>query len=117
NMPGLDGLALLRRIRQSRPDTRVVVMTGAGTPDKVVQSIREQAFSYFSKPFSTNAVVDMVNRALESPSWKDDIEVLSGKPDWISLRLCCKAETADRLLQFLREMGMDLPPAEQDIIA
>src|SRR5205823_13128917 len=28
-----------------------------------------------------------------------------------------KAETADRLLQFLREMGMDLPPAEQDIIA
>src|SRR5205085_8487359 len=87
NMPGLDGLALLRRIRQSRPDTRVVVMTGAGTPDKVVQSIREQAFSYFSKPFSTNAVVDMVNRALESLSWKDDIEVLSGKPDWISLRL------------------------------
>jgi CheY-like chemotaxis protein/anti-sigma regulatory factor (Ser/Thr protein kinase) len=117
NMPGMDGLALLRLIRESRPDIKVVVMTGGSTPAHVIESIRQQAFSYFSKPFSAAAVVDMVNRALDSPSWKDDIEVLSGKPDWIALRLRCKAETGDRILQFLKEMGMDLAPEEQDVIA
>ena len=50
NMPGLDGMALLERIREVRPETSVVVMTVASTPENIIRSIREKAFAYFSKP-------------------------------------------------------------------
>lgn len=117
NMPGLDGLALLERIRKIQPETRVVVMTVASTPENIIRAIRERAFAYFSKPFTMNAVSEMVERALSGTPWDDDIEVLSARPHWLGLRLRCKLETADRILQFLREMGVGLPAAEQENIA
>lgn len=117
NMPGLDGMALLDRIRDLRPQTRVVVLTVASTPENIVRAIRQRAFAYFSKPFTINAVSEMVDRALTTTPADDDIEVFSARPDWLALRLRCKLETADRIVQFLRELGMDLPAAEQENIA
>lgn len=116
-MPGLDGLELLERIRKLRPDTRVVVMTVASTPEDIIRALREQAFTYLSKPFTIPAVSQMVTTALESTPSGDDIEMLSARPNWLSLRLRCKAETADRILQFLREIAMDLPAKERENIA
>src|SRR6476659_7659346 len=59
-MPGLDGMTLLERIHEVRPDTHVVVFTETATPENIVHAIRERAFSYFSKPFTVNAVTEMV---------------------------------------------------------
>lgn len=117
NMPGLDGIALTERIREVRPETRVMVMTVANTPENIIRAIRERAFSYFSKPFTTKAVMEMVERALRSTPRLDDIEVLSASPNWLGLRLRCKIETAERIMQFFREMGMSLPASEQENIA
>jgi CheY-like chemotaxis protein/anti-sigma regulatory factor (Ser/Thr protein kinase) len=116
-MPGLDGLELLHRIREIRPDAKVMVMTAESTPANIVRAIRDQAFCYFSKPFSPSAVADMITQAVNTHHWQDDIEVLSASPDWISLRLRCKMETADRLMQFVREMEMDFPREERENIA
>jgi len=117
NMPGLDGMTLLERTREIRPHARVVVMTVANTPENVVLAIRERAFSYFSKPFTVSAVQEMVERALSGSDAADDIQLLSARPDWLGLRLRCKMETAGRIVQFIRELGMDLPAAEQDQVA
>ncbi|MGA2594566.1 MAG: response regulator [Bryobacteraceae bacterium] len=116
-MPGLDGLELLHRIREIRPDAKVMVMTAESTPANIVRAIRDQAFCYFSKPFSPSTVADMITQAVNTHHWQDDIEVLSASPDWISLRLRCKMETADRLMQFVREMEMDFPREERENIA
>jgi len=116
-MPGMDGLELLGRIRQLRPDTKVMVMTADNTPANIIRSIREQAFSYFSKPFSPSAVAEMMAQALSAPSWQDDIDVISALPEWIALRLRCKLETADRILQFMREIKLDLPAQQREDIA
>ena len=117
NMPGLDGLELLERIHRIRPQVRVVVMTVASTPENVTQALRRRAFAYFSKPFTLTAVSEMVERALAGVPSADDIEVLSAVPHWLGLRLRCKPETADRILQFMREMDIGLPAREQENIA
>jgi CheY-like chemotaxis protein len=117
NMPKLDGMALLERIRSIRPGTKVLVMTVANTPENVIRAIREQAFTYFSKPFTLNAVEDMVGRALSGSTDEHDIEVLSARANWLELRLSCQLETADRILQFLREMRTNLPPGDEENIA
>ena len=116
-MPGIDGLELLQRIRESHPALPVVVITAQNTPETVVRAIRDKAFTYFSKPFSPSAVIDMVTRALQTAVGSNDIEVLSARPNWIALRVRCKFEIADRLVQFLRELQVDLTSDQQADIA
>jgi DNA-binding response OmpR family regulator len=117
SIPGDDGLSLLQRMRELRPSTRVVVITSESTPENVVASIRDQAFAYFSKPFAVSAVADMVARALWSAPSEGDIDVVSASPNWLDLRVRCKMEAADRIVQFLRELAKDLPQAERENIA
>jgi CheY-like chemotaxis protein/anti-sigma regulatory factor (Ser/Thr protein kinase) len=117
HMPGLDGIELLQRIHARSPSTPVVVMTSQNTPDNVVRSIRDKAFTYFSKPFSAASVLDIVESALEAKIAPDDIEVLSARPNWIALRLRCQLPTAERLLHFIRELPAGLAPQQREDIA
>lgn len=114
---GEAGLDLLHRIRVLRPSAKVIVMTAEAAPASVISSLREQAYGFFSKPYSSSAVEVLIQQALATPAWVDDIEVLSARPNWLTLRMRCKPETADRLVQFMRELKMDLPPAEREDIA
>jgi CheY-like chemotaxis protein len=117
NMGGPDGLGLLERLRALRPSVKVVVMTVESTPEAIIRSIREHAFAYFSKPLVARAVADMVGKALESSLHEDDIVVVSATPNWLSFRVRCKMETAERIVQFLRELPTDLPLAERENMA
>lgn len=116
-MPGIGGIELLRRAQEIRPDSRIIVMTGDSAPDVIAESLRHHPFSYLVKPFSLNALKDAINNALSSTDGHDDIRVISAKPSWISLSLRCELEIADRILNFLRAMDMDLSHEEQDHIA
>jgi CheY-like chemotaxis protein len=116
-MPGMGGIELLRRVCEIQPDTRVIVMTGQSAPEAVAQSLRHHAFSYLVKPFTLSALKDVVHSALSSIDSRDDILILSAKPTWIALSLRCKLEIADRILNFLRAMDLDLSQEEQDRVA
>lgn len=107
----------LRRVRVLRPGTRLVAIAAANTPANVACAIREQAYAYFSKPLSASSVADLVEQALRTPSWQDDIELLSASPDWITVRVRCKIGAAERLVQFLRELEADLAPGLREDIA
>ncbi len=107
----------IERIHQIRPDTRVAVTTAASAPETMIRALRERAFAYLGKPFAVGAVGELAGWALNGVSWQDDIEVLSARPQWLELRMHCKLETAERVLPFLREMGVDLPSAERENFA
>jgi DNA-binding NarL/FixJ family response regulator len=114
--PGRDDVELLRKIRSLHPHTRLIILTDESTPIDVITSMREHAFSYFSKPFTLSSLADMVRAAAEGPSWDQGIEVLSATPEWIRLVASCDLRTADRLLQFMHEVA-DLPESESDAVA
>lgn len=113
---GLEDIALLRKIRMVRPHTRLIILTDEFTPGDVLNSIRERAFSYFSRPFSTERLADIIRVAMNEPYWDDGIEVLSATPNWVRLCVRCDVLTANRLIQFYREAS-DLPEAETEEVA
>jgi DNA-binding response OmpR family regulator len=111
-----EDLELLRKLRLVRPHTRLIIITDEFTPGDVLVAIRERAFSYFSRPFSTERLEEMVRIAMNEPYWDDGIEVLSVVPNWIRLCVRCDLATANRLLQFYREAS-HLPDAETEEVA
>ncbi|MBI4564999.1 MAG: sigma-54-dependent Fis family transcriptional regulator [Planctomycetes bacterium] len=54
-MPEMDGIELLRHIKEIREDALVVVMTAYSTWDRAVEAMRLGAFNYLKKPFDNNA--------------------------------------------------------------
>jgi CheY-like chemotaxis protein len=107
-----EDIALLQEIRRFRPHTRLIILTGDGTPEDVIASMREHAFGYFSKPFSLDSLAETVRMVTDGPCWDDGIELLSATPTLISLAVRCDVRTADRLLIFLGEIA-DLPEREK----
>jgi len=113
---GKEDLDLLRQIRRVHPHTRLIILTDQSTPADVIASMRERAFSYFTKPFSQEALAEMIRRATEDPCWDDGIEILTATPAWIQLLARCDLKTAERLLQFIQEIA-DLPEDEKFAVA
>ena len=111
-----EDIELLRKIRNVRPHTRLIILADQSTPSDIITSMREHAFSFFSTPFSRETLTEMIRIGTEGPCWDDGIEVLSATPEWIQLQVRADLKTADRLLQFLNEIA-DLPAAEKHQVA
>jgi CheY-like chemotaxis protein/anti-sigma regulatory factor (Ser/Thr protein kinase) len=111
---GMDDLELLRRLRWLRPEIKVIVLAPQSTTEDVIEALREHAFGYFSQPLDASTFVQLVTQALQVKNWTDGIELLSARPEWIALRVRCRRMTADRLMQFMRELRMDLPAEERE---
>ncbi len=63
-MPGLDGLTVLERLREARPDAYVVVMTAHGTMETAIKAMQRGAYDYLAKPFDLDEVLLLTERAL-----------------------------------------------------
>lgn len=64
-MPGMDGLWLLRAIREELDDVPVILLTGRGTIDTAVEAIREGAYDFLEKPVDPARLRVLVNRVVE----------------------------------------------------
>ncbi len=63
-MPDMDGLEALKKIRALDPDVEVIIITGYGTIQSAVESIKAGAFHFLSKPFVPDDLRNLVSRAL-----------------------------------------------------
>jgi len=64
-MPDQDGLEALKKIKTLDPEVEVIIITGYGTIQSAVESIKAGAFHFLSKPFVPDDLRNLVNRALE----------------------------------------------------
>jgi two-component system NtrC family response regulator len=63
-MPGMDGMDLLRRVKESSPGTQVIVITAFGTIEMAVEAMKAGAFEYVTKPFNRDGLRLAVRKAL-----------------------------------------------------
>ena len=66
HMPAMDGLALMRALRDRQTELPVVVVTGHGTVDTAIQALREGATGMLVKPFTGQELLGEVRRALST---------------------------------------------------
>jgi DNA-binding NtrC family response regulator len=64
-MPNIDGLEVLRRVKETHPNVDVIMVTGLSQIDTAVQAMKLGAFDYISKPFEPDELKLVVQRALE----------------------------------------------------
>ena len=72
-MPGMDGLALLERVRNQNPDTQVVMITGHGDMDNAVECLRLGAADFIAKPVNDDLLEHSLKRAAEQYSLREQI--------------------------------------------
>ena len=104
-----DDLALLEEMRAIRPGVKCIVLAQHSTPDEVISVLRARAFACFTPPFDVGDIVNIARSAASDSEWRDDIQVLSARPGWVSLRINCRLITAERLLTFAKELNAQLP--------
>lgn len=75
-MPGMDGVSLLREIRNAGCDASVIVMTAFGTIDSAVQAMKLGAFDYIQKPFEAEQISLLVDRAIQHAQLRSENEAL-----------------------------------------
>ena len=64
-MPGADGIAVLRQVKESDPDCPVIVMTAFGTIENAVQAMRLGAFDFVQKPVDVDHLLILLRRCRE----------------------------------------------------
>jgi two-component system response regulator AtoC len=75
-LPDTNGLDLLRRIKESHPETVIILMTAHSTVQNAVEAIKAGAFHYVIKPFEMDEMVGVVERALETTRLRREVQEL-----------------------------------------
>ncbi|MEW6443508.1 MAG: response regulator [bacterium] len=64
-MPGMDGLEVLKKIKEVHPLTEVMILTGHGSVSSGVAALKMGAFDYLMKPCELDDLLDRIRRARE----------------------------------------------------
>ncbi len=64
-MPGFSGIDVLRMVRQSSPDTRVILITAYASTETAIEAMKLGAFEYITKPFQVDEMRTLVRAAMQ----------------------------------------------------
>ena len=68
-MPGLDGMSVLKTIKERWPDSEVVIITGYPTVETAKEAVLLGAYDYLAKPVGPDAVINAANGAIMQKKW------------------------------------------------
>ncbi|MCB4792811.1 MAG: response regulator [Elusimicrobia bacterium] len=72
-MPGIDGIEVLEKIKEIKPEIEVIVATGYGTMETAIESLRKGAYDYINKPFNINELSLLIAKAYETKQLKSQL--------------------------------------------
>jgi DNA-binding NtrC family response regulator len=93
-MPGMDGIEVLRRIRERYPKVRVIMITAHGTVESAVEAMKLGAVDFIQKPCTPDEIRELVGKVMEREAI-DESKVM----DYSMLMELCKRHVTDRQLE------------------
>lgn len=115
-MPKASGFDVLTHLREIPDPPRAIVMTGDQTTDTMIGAVRGQAYRMIGKPFTIEALLELVQSTLKSKSTAPPIDLVSATPQWIELMVPCEREAAERIHEYLMRLKSDLPENVRDAV-
>jgi two-component system response regulator PilR (NtrC family) len=77
-MPKMDGLELLRRVKEQQPNLAVIMVTAYASPEDAIAAMKAGAYDYLTKPFKVEEIKSVIHHALGQKSMKDQVEAPVG---------------------------------------
>jgi DNA-binding NtrC family response regulator len=107
NLPGMDGMEVLRLAPARQPDAQVVMMTAFGTVDTAVEAMKQGAFDYINKPFSTDELLLTITRALEEQDLRREVARLRQRARHIGgdIQIVGKSPAIQRVLDLIARVA------------
>jgi CheY-like chemotaxis protein len=99
-MPGMDGMEVLRQIKENWPKIRVIIITAHGTIETAVEAMKLGAVDFIQKPFSPGEIRKVATRVLAREALDEESAV-----DYRSLIELAKRYISDRSFATARETG------------
>jgi len=78
-MPKMDGLEVLDKIQKTKPDTTIVMISGHGTIETAVESVKKGAFDFIAKPLDLNRLLVTIRNAMDKTNIVSENKVLKKK--------------------------------------
>ncbi len=103
-MPDIDGISLLKEIRQLEINTPVVMISGHGTVETAVDAIQYGAYDFLEKPLTTAKLLVTINRALQSGVQEKQINQLKNQIEPVSKPVGA-SDTMAALREKIRKIG------------
>jgi len=113
-MDKVDGMQLLKRCRESHPDTEVVLITGHATLESAVGAMKQGAFTYLAKPCRLDEVRKVVAEALEKIRLKRESRNLKAQVEGHQGKV--RILTQDSRMQHLLDMARQVAPTDCNIL-
>ena len=113
-MEKVDGMAVLRRVKELSPETAVILITGFATLDSAITAMKAGAFHYIAKPFRLDEVREVVRNALEMVNLKRENQQL--KQQLTNSRSEPSIITQDVIMQRLLETARQVAPTDTNIL-
>jgi signal transduction histidine kinase len=96
-MPGMDGIELLKRIKEESPNTEVIMITGHGEMELAIQSLKYDASDFITKPINDEALDIALRRAMEKLSYKKKLKEYTENLEMLVKEKSQKLVEAERL--------------------
>ena len=96
-MPGMDGISLLRKIKEELPDTEVIMITGHGDMDLAIKSLQNQAIDFVTKPINDDVLEIALNRATEKITMREQLRQYTENLESLVEEQSAKLVEAERL--------------------
>ncbi|MFA5928770.1 MAG: sigma-54 dependent transcriptional regulator [Candidatus Margulisiibacteriota bacterium] len=75
NMPGVNGLEAFKKIKLAKPKIPIIMMTGFGSTEITIETMRMGAYDYVTKPFDVNEITSLIDRALAQSKLTQEISI------------------------------------------
>jgi DNA-binding NtrC family response regulator len=113
-MPGIDGMDVLRHMRETTPEVPVIMITGHATLDSAVDAMKAGAYHYIAKPFRLDEAREVVRSGLDLRRLKRENSLLKERIEDLSIR--ASIITQDLGMQRLLETARQIAGTDTSVV-
>jgi DNA-binding NtrC family response regulator len=120
-LPDAEGLEMLDQIKTEHPGTQVIILTAHDTLSNAIESIKRGAYHFISKPYASEELLSLMDRALEKQSLLRETEELRQRTQQLEKRLEVAETRAvpifkSKAMQQIEELINAMAPSEANVL-